>query len=92
MTAEPNRELTGVMEPFDSFWEAPHDIEKGYRTFGLFYRANYVPHLPEDRASEILVISCGPGYFLKVLSELGYSRAQGIDSDPEKVAMARAKG
>jgi SAM-dependent methyltransferase len=90
--AEPGNELTGKMEPFDSFWEAPADVEKGYRTFGLFYRANYVPHLPEDRDAEILVISCGPGYFLKLLSELGYHRAWGIDSDPAKADLARAKG
>lgn len=92
MIAESEIELTGQMEPFDSFWEAPADVEKGYRTFGAFYRENYVPHLPEDKDAETLVISCGPGYFLKVLSDLGYRRLLGIDSFPDKVAMARAKG
>jgi SAM-dependent methyltransferase len=85
-------ELTGKMEPFDSFWEAPSDIEKGYRTFGQFYRVNYLPHVPKDRESRVLVVSCGPGYFLDLLRREGYRNATGIDSDPEKVAMARAKG
>lgn len=92
MSESTGMELTGQMEPFDSFWEAPEDVEKGYGSFGLFYRENYVPHLPEDRAGEILVVSCGPGYFLKVLSDLGYRSALGIDSYPEKVERARAKG
>lgn len=92
MITETGAKLTGQMEPFDSFWEAPEDVEKGYRTFGAFYRENYVPHLPEARDAEILVISCGPGYFLRVLADLGYGRVLGIDSFPDKVELARAKG
>lgn len=92
MTGQAEVELTGVMEPFDSFWEAPEDVEKGYATFAQFYRVNYVPHLPANRDAETLVVSCGPGYFLKLLADLGYTRVSGIDSDPAKVDLARAKG
>lgn len=86
------RTLTARLEPFDSFWEGPEDVEKGYRTFGKFYRANYVRHLPPDLEASILVISCGPGYFVNVLEELGYSRVLGIDSDPGKAALGAARG
>jgi len=85
-------DLTAQMEPFDSFWEAPSDIEKGYRTFGQFYRVNYLPHVPRDRALRFLVISCGPGYFVDLLRREGYTDVVGIDSDPAKVALAHAKG
>ncbi|MGE5176053.1 MAG: class I SAM-dependent methyltransferase [Hyphomicrobiales bacterium] len=85
-------DLTAQMEPFDSFWEAPEDIEKGYRTFGQFYRVNYLPHVPRDRATKTLVVSCGPGYFVDLLRREGYTDVLGIDSDAAKVALARAKG
>jgi 2-polyprenyl-3-methyl-5-hydroxy-6-metoxy-1,4-benzoquinol methylase len=86
------RPVSARIEPFDSFWEGPSEVEKGYRTFGRFYRSNYVPHLPPDRDANILVISCGPGYFLQVLRDLGYARVRGVDSDPEKVAHAASRG
>jgi len=86
------RILTARLEPFDSFWEGPEDVEKGYHSFGKFYRANYVRYLPADRDANILVISCGPGYFVNVLAELGYSRVLGIDSDPGKAALGAARG
>lgn len=85
-------DLTARIEPFDSFWEAPPDIEKGYRTFGEFYRHNYLEYLPEDRNARILVISCGPGYFVRLMGEEGFRRVTGIDSDPEKVAYAERHG
>ena len=40
-----NTELTGKIEPFDSFWEAPEDIEKGHTSFPQFYRWNYLKHV-----------------------------------------------
>lgn len=86
------RELSARLEPFDSFWEGPDDVAKGYRTFGQFYRANYQRYLPKDRAASILVISCGPGYFVSLLAELGYTNVLGIDSDPAKVAHGVKKG
>lgn len=85
-------DLTARMEPFDSFWEAPHDIEKGYGTFGAFYRHNYLRHVPPDKDSRILVVSCGPGYFVNLLVERGYRNVTGIDSFPDKVAFARSRG
>jgi len=84
--------LTAKMEPFDSFWEAPADIEKGYRTFAAFYRHNYLRHLPADRASRVLVISCGPGYFVNLLRQQGYTDVVGIDSFPDKVTHAVRHG
>ena len=80
--------MTAKMEPFDSFWEAPEDIEKGYSTFGRFYSENYLHHVPADKNSRILVISCGPGYFVNLLTKEGYTDVLGIDCDPEKISFA----
>lgn len=84
--------LTASIEPFDSFWEAPQDVEKGFDSFGTFYRHNYLKHLPKNRDANILVISCGYGYFVHLLKTVGYSSVFGIDSDPEKVRIATEKG
>lgn len=84
-----DEELTARMEPFDSFWEAPEDIDKGYDRFGAFYRHNYLKRIPEDRETRILVVSCGPGYLVKLLTERGYRNVVGIDSFPDKVEHAR---
>jgi len=96
MTEEPlmtisDDQLTAKMEPFDSFWEAPTDIEKGYSRFYQFYKRNYLQYVPSERTSRILVISCGPGYFVDMLSRNGYSNVTGIDSFPEKVEHAKKK-
>lgn len=82
-------ELAAQIEPFDSFWEAPEDVESGYPRFDAFYRQNYLRYVPADRQSRILVISCGAGYFVKTLNEQGYSNVLGIDSFESKVAHAR---
>lgn len=81
-------ELAARLEPFDSYWQAPQDAEKGFRSFTAYYRANYLPHLLEDRDANILVVSCGPGYLVNMLREHGYTRVLGIDSDPAKVEVA----
>lgn len=81
-------ELAARTEPFDSFWEAPEDIEKGYSTFGQFYRNNYLSYIPENKQANILVVSCGPGYFVELLTQEGYTNVLGIDSYPEKVQYA----
>jgi 2-polyprenyl-3-methyl-5-hydroxy-6-metoxy-1,4-benzoquinol methylase len=78
-------DLTAKIEPFDSFWEGPEDVEKGYTTVCEFYRRNYLQLLPTDREAPILVVSCGPGYFVDMLVREGYSNVIGIDSDPVKV-------
>ncbi len=87
MTAR-RRELTAKIEPFDSFWEAPEDIEKGYKSFYLFYKDNYLRLLPADKNANILCISCGPGYGVNLLSDLGYANVLGIDSFPDKIEFA----
>lgn len=84
--------LAAQMEPFDSFWEGPEDIEKGYRTFKAFYRANYLKHVTSDRNARILVISCGPGYFVNVLNQAGYFNVVGIDSYEDKVEHGKFHG
>lgn len=86
------RKLSARMERFDSFWEGPKDIQKGYRTLGRFYEVNYLPHMPNDRSARTLVISCGPGYFVDLLVNKGYTDVVGIDSDPEKVEHAVRRG
>jgi SAM-dependent methyltransferase len=83
--------LTAKMEAFDSFWEAPENIEKGYSSFGSFYRKNYLRHFPDNKNSNILVISCGPGYMVKLLNEEGYRNVIGIDSIEEKIQPALNK-
>lgn len=84
--------LTAKMEPFDSYWEGPSDVEKGYGAMGQFYKANYRMRLPNDRDARILVVSCGPGYFVDFLTREGYRNVMGIDSDPGKVSYAQARG
>jgi SAM-dependent methyltransferase len=74
------------MERFDSFWEGPEEIEKGYASFRQFYRSNYLRHMPAARNARVLVISCGPGYFVNMLALEGYTNVEGIDADPAKAA------
>ena len=82
------RKLSARLEPFDSYWQAPEDVESGYQSFAAYYRANYLEHLPSDHSARILVISCGPGYLVDVLLKAGYRNVLGIDSDPSKVEHA----
>lgn len=83
--------LSARLEPFDSFWQAPQNIEKGYKSFYQYYKHNYLPHLPKDRQVRILVISCGPGYLVNLLNEQGYQHVLGIDSDPDKIEYAKRR-
>ncbi|HXV77695.1 MAG TPA: class I SAM-dependent methyltransferase [Candidatus Polarisedimenticolaceae bacterium] len=85
------RELSARTEPFDSYWQAPKDIERGYTSFRQYYRANFLPHLPPDRAAKILVVSCGPGYLVQLLKDEGYTAVVGIDSDPDKIGYAERR-
>jgi len=86
------RQLTAKMEPFDSFWEGPENIEKGYGKFFKFYAYNYLPYLPANKESNILVISCGPGYFVNLAVKNGYKNVIGIDSGADKIEYAKQKG
>ena len=84
-----SRRLSARLEPFDSYWQAPENVESGYASFSAYYKANYVPHLPQDRQARILVVSCGPGYLVNLLTQMGYRNVLGIDSDAAKVAHAK---
>jgi SAM-dependent methyltransferase len=84
--------LAARLEPFDSYWQAPADVDSGYKSFSAYYRANYLPHIPSDRNAKILVVSCGPGYLVDLLAVQGYRNVLGIDSDPAKVEHARRRG
>jgi len=83
------RLLAARLEPFDSYWQAPKDVEKGFSSFTAYYKANYLPHMPADREARILVVSCGPGYLVNMLRQCGYRNVLGIDSDPAKVEVAK---
>lgn len=85
---EQQPKLTAKIEKFDTFWEGPEDVEKGYDSFGQFYRVNYLQYIPNNKAAEVLVVCCGPGYLVNLLHEQGYINVLGIDSDPEKVKFA----
>ena len=87
-----DEDLTARMEPFDSFWEAPEDIESGYDRFAKFYAHNYLPHLPDKRNARILIVSCGPGYFVSLLASMDYRNVIGIDSFSDKVEWAKSRG
>lgn len=86
------RGLSARLEPFDSYWQAPADVDLGYQSFLAYYRANYMPYLPADRSSRTLVISCGPGYLVNMLVQAGYTEVRGIDSDAAKVTHAIKRG
>jgi SAM-dependent methyltransferase len=84
--------LAARLEPFDSYWQAPADVESGYKSFSAYYRANYLPHIPRGPDARILVISCGPGYLVDLLAASGYRNVLGIDSDAGKVEHALRRG
>ncbi len=83
--------LAARLEPFDSYWQSPDDVESGYKSFFEYYRHNYMPLLPDDRQVQILVVSCGPGYLLNVLKQAGYANVLGIDSDARKIEPGLAR-
>ena len=84
--------LSARLEPFDSYWQTPDDVDAGFKSFYEYYRQNYLPRLPKDLDTKILVISCGPGYLVNLLSDVGYKDVLGIDSDQEKIKPAVARG
>jgi len=90
--AAATRNLAARLEPFDSYWQAPKDVDKGYRSFARYYEHNYLRRLPSDRSAAILVVSCGPGYLVKALTAHGYQNVVGIDSDAAKIAHASRHG
>lgn len=85
-------QLAAQMEPFDSFWEGPSDVEKGYSKFTAFYENNYLPKMPANKEANVLVISCGPGYFVHTLNKNGYKNVLGIDSTDTQIEWTEKKG
>jgi SAM-dependent methyltransferase len=83
--------LSARAEPFDSYWQAPADVEKGFGSFYQYYKHNVLQRLPGERQAQILVVSCGPGYLVHTLNQAGYASVLGIDSDPQKVAYAERR-
>lgn len=75
--------------PWSTFCEGIADIEKGYTYYPRLYKRNFGKHLPDLKSAKILVVSAGPGYFVDYLNQSGYVDVLGIDSDPEKVELAR---
>jgi SAM-dependent methyltransferase len=88
---DPDAGLAARLESFDSYWQAPENVEAGYRSFFAYYAANYVPRMPQDKNARVLVISCGPGYLVNTLNQFGYRNVTGIDSDESKIRYARAR-
>jgi SAM-dependent methyltransferase len=84
--------LSARTEPFDSYWQGPENVDEGWDSFAQFYKANYGARLPADKGAKILVVACGPGYFVKFLVDQGYRDVLGIDSDPAKVAHGAKRG
>jgi 2-polyprenyl-3-methyl-5-hydroxy-6-metoxy-1,4-benzoquinol methylase len=84
--------LAAQIEAFDTFWEGPENVEKGYKTLFTFYKHNYLKYLPVDKNVSTLIISCGPGYFVDMMNRHGYKNVLGIDSDPQKVKYAVERG
>jgi nucleoside-diphosphate-sugar epimerase/2-polyprenyl-3-methyl-5-hydroxy-6-metoxy-1,4-benzoquinol methylase len=87
-----DNKLSAIIEPFDTFWEAPEDIERGYGKFETFYRQNYLKFVPKDKKIRSLVISCGAGYFLELMRKEGFTNFFGIDSDSGKIDHAKKRG
>lgn len=85
------RSFSARLEPFDSYWQGPDDVESGYDRFYQYYKHNFLRHLPSEKTKCILVVSCGPGYLVNLLGEKGYTDVTGIDSDPDKVEFARKR-
>ncbi len=63
-----------------------------YQMQARFFRKNYGPHLPQDRAARILDLGCGPGHFLYYLQQEGYTDYLGIDSSPECLQLCQERG
>jgi 2-polyprenyl-3-methyl-5-hydroxy-6-metoxy-1,4-benzoquinol methylase len=85
-------DLTAKHSPFTTFCEGPDDIERGYKLFFLFHKRNYFNRIPQNKDSEILVVSSGVGYFQNSLKTWGYSNVHGVDSNEDRVKYACNKG
>ncbi len=84
------RRWSARLEPFESYSQAGPDLEASYKKFAIYYRANFLPRIPPDRATRIAVLSCGPGLLVKTLLDAGYAHVVGIDASPIYIDQAVA--
>lgn len=66
--------------------------DSGRRTRWPDYQALFGEVLPSKRDARILDFGCGAGMMLEWLNHMGYSNAQGIDSDKGQVDFANGLG
>jgi len=70
----------------------PADYEEDCRKAAVFFRHNYLRHLPKNSDARILEVGCGLGQFLAFCRAQGYHHACGIDLSPENVDFCRSGG
>lgn len=63
--------------------------ERDYQRWANAAKVRLRGWLPSDRNTPVLDMGCGPGYFLYMLDQLGYTDLTGVDLSPEQVALAR---
>jgi len=63
--------------------------EEDYQRWAKAAKVRLRGWLPSNRNIPVLDMGCGPGYFLYMLEQLGYTDLTGVDLSPEQVALAR---
>ncbi len=58
----------------------------------LFFRRNYLRHMPGDKAVPIVDIGCGLGHFLEFCRVNGYTNLSGVDLGRENVSFCAGRG
>ena len=67
-------------------------IEREWSLLELYFRKNYLPHMPVNKNAAIIDVGCGMGAFLNFCKVLGYSNASGIDLSVENVDFCKSRG
>ena len=57
-----------------------------------YYTRMLAGYLPVEKSARLLDVGCGAGLLLGALQDLGYTEAQGVDSDEGQVRACHAKG
>lgn len=68
------------------------NIDKQYKKYFQFFKANYGKYLPRNKDAKIVDMGCGLGDTLYALKRLGYFRSKGVDFSQECVEFCREKG
>ncbi len=77
---------------YSRFYARYHPEDPAHRNgLRLLHQRMFGPLLPEDRSAPILDVGCGRGYALQDLAALGYKNLQGVDTDANQAAFARAQ-